>query len=282
MSNDLPPNIKNNFGPTERKIDVPPKPRILFDGCPLCKSRNTVMLGTADCSRHSLYRPIIAPIMTWMRCNDCSHVFTDGYFSPEVAAVIFEKTHDNQTPGSEFERQRLVSARMVASVAQYTKSGSWLDVGFGNGSLLFTAEEWGFTPIGIDLRQASVDAMNRLGIEASCVDITAVDGKNRFSVISMADVLEHMPFPKDGLAAAHRLLSSEGILFVSMPHYDCAAWRLLDANNANPYWGELEHFHNFSRPRLYTLMKDMGFDAIHYGVSERYRVCMEVILRRTN
>jgi predicted SAM-dependent methyltransferase len=91
-----------------------------------------------------------------------------------------------------------------------------------------------------------------------------------------------MPFPQDGLAAAYRLLRPEGVLFVSMPHYNCAAWRLLDASNANPYWGELEHFHNFTQTRLYTLMKDMGFDAINYGVSERYRVCMEVILRRTS
>ena len=239
-------------------------------------------LCKADCSRHPLYRPVIAPTMTWIRCNDCSHVFTDGYFSPQAAAIIFENTNEYQKPGAAFEQQRHVSARMVESVARYIKSGSWLDVGFGSGSLLFTAEEWGFTPIGIDLRQSNVEAMRQFGIEANCADITAVDGENRFSVISMADVLEHMPFPQEGLVAARRLLLPDGILFVSMPNYNCAAWRLLDANNANPYWGELEHFHNFSRSRLYTLMKDMGFGAIHYGVSERYRVCMEVILRRIN
>jgi len=274
--------IKVKYGPTETNTHVPPQPRILFEGCPLCKSRKTATLRTADCSRHFLYRPVIAPTMTWMCCNDCSHVFTDGYFSPEAAAIIFENTHDNQKPGSAFEQQRMVSARMVESVAQYIKGGSWLDVGFGNGSLLFTAEEWGFTPVRVDLRRSSVEAMQQFGIEADCVDITAVNGSGRFSVISMADVLEHMPFPQDGLAAAQRLLQPEGVLFVSMPNYNCAAWRLLDANNANPYWGELEHFHNFSRTRLYTLMKDMGFEAIHYGVSERYRVCMEVILRRAN
>jgi SAM-dependent methyltransferase len=262
--------------------NIPRKPRILFEGCPLCKSRNTAKLRTADCSRHPLYRPVIAPTMTWMHCNDCSHVFTDGYFSPDAAAIIFENTHEHQKPGWAFEQQRMVSARIVAKVAQYIQTGSWLDVGFGNGSLLFTAEEWGFTPIGLDLRRSSVEAMQRLGIEAHCADITAFRGHDSVSVISMADVLEHMPFPQDGLAAAYRLLRPEGVLFVSMPHYNCAAWRLLDASNANPYWGELEHFHNFSQTRLYTLMKDMGFDAINYGVSERYRVCMEVILRRTS
>lgn len=219
--------------------------------------------------------------MTWLRCEDCSHVDADGYFSPEVMAIILENRTNVQQPGHEFEQLRLISARMIGKVAQYVESGSWLDVGFGNGPLLLTAAEWGFTSVGLDLRRSTVDAMRRLGIEAHCVDITALEGHERFSVISMADVLEHMPFPSRGLAAAHRLLRPDGILFVSMPNYNCPAWRLLDAANANPYWSELEHCHNFSRARLYALTREMGFEPIKYSVSERYRLCMEVILRRS-
>jgi 2-polyprenyl-3-methyl-5-hydroxy-6-metoxy-1,4-benzoquinol methylase len=218
--------------------------------------------------------------MTWMRCGDCGHVFTDGYFSPEVAQEIFQRTNPHQQPGATFEQHRMISAHIVERVARYVPDGTWLDVGFGNGSLLFTAEEWGFTPLGLDLRPASVEAIQRLGIEARCADLATLDEPGRFSVISMADVLEHMPFPRDGLAAAHRLLRPGGALFVSMPNYDCAAWRLLDAANANPYWGELEHFHNFSRRRLYALLAEQSFEPLSYSVSERYRVCMEIIARR--
>jgi predicted SAM-dependent methyltransferase len=95
-------------------------------------------------------------------------------------------------------------------------------------------------------------------------------------------VLEHMPFPRQGLAAAYRLLTPGGVLFVSMPNYNCAAWRLLDRANANPYWGELEHFHNFARERLYALLEEMGFGAVHYAISERYRICMEIIAKRVD
>src|ERR1700730_13703978 len=54
-------------------------------------------------------------------------------------------------------------------------------------------------------------------------------------------------------------------------------WRLLHANRVNPYWAEIEHYHNFSRKRLYALLQEHGFEAVEYHVSERYRVCMEVI-----
>lgn len=214
-----------------------------------------------------------------MRCGDCEHVFTDGFFSDEANAVIFAKTHDYQKPGSQFEKQRYVSARIVEKVAHYVNSGLWLDVGFGNGSLLFTAEEWGFKPIGLDMRSSSVEVMRRLGFEAHCVDVASFEAQTKCSVISMADVLEHMPFPKTGLEAAKRLLLPDGILFLSMPNYNCAAWRLLDVARANPYWGEIEHYHNFSRQRLYTLLEEMHFEPINYGISQRYRVCMEIIAR---
>ena len=219
--------------------------------------------------------------MTWMRCTQCEHVFTDGYFSSEVSAAIFNKTHENQRPGAVFEPARHISARMVERVARYCRPhGRWLDVGFGNGSLLFTAEEFGFDPVGIDLRPSSVEAMNKLGFEAHCVDMAEYGEDGSCAVVSMADVLEHMPFPQRGLEAARRLLKPGGILLVSMPHYNCAAWRLLDAGNANPYWGEIEHYHNFSRRRLDLLLQDFGFDVLGYGVSERYRVCMEMIAQR--
>lgn len=257
------------------------QPRIPFDACPLCGEHDFAVLRTANCSRHSLYRPIVPPTMTWMRCTPCGHVFTDGYFSPAVSAEIFRRTDPSQQPGVAFEQSRMVSARIVERVAAqaHVGSGAWLDVGFGNGSLLFTAQEWGFRPVGLDLRPSSVEALQRLGIEARCAELTTLDEGLRFAAISMADVLEHMPFPKDGLVAAHRLLRPDGMLFVSMPNYDCMAWRLLDESN-NPYWGELEHFHNFSRQRLYDLLAEHGFEPVHYAVSERYRIGMEVIARR--
>jgi protein O-GlcNAc transferase len=80
------------------------------------------------------------------RRRACGHVFTDGYFDANAASIGFAKAQPNQTVGSDMERQRPVSARIVARVARWMPEGRWLAVGSGNGSLLFTAEEWNFTP----------------------------------------------------------------------------------------------------------------------------------------
>ncbi|MDX2143292.1 MAG: class I SAM-dependent methyltransferase [Rhodospirillaceae bacterium] len=254
--------------------------RIPFTSCPLCAATTLKDVGSADCTRHPLYKPELPPTIAWRQCLACEHVFTDGYFDGTATALIFSGTHTHQQVGHDAERQRMVSARMVEKVLLHAKSGPWLDVGFGNGSLLFTAQEYGFDPVGVDLRAENVAVMNKLGIPAHCADLASLKLERPCAVVSLADVLEHMPFPKTGLAAAHRLLGEGGIAFISMPNRAAMLWRILDAQQANPFWGELEHYHNFTRERLYALLRETGFEPVSYGVSERYRACMEVVARK--
>ena len=251
--------------------------RVRYACCPLCGGEEIPAILAADCTKHALYQPVLPPVINWHECASCGHVFAEGYFDGAAAEVVFSRTHQNQKVGYDMERQRPVSARMVERVARRVSSGRWLDVGFGNGSLLFAAEEWGFTPVGLDLRKENVETLKSLGYEAHCLSVEELDQEERYSVISMADVLEHLPFPKAGLAAARSLLRPGGALFLSMPNMDNMVWRLLHANKVNPYWGEIEHYHNFTRKRLYALLDEHGFQPVEYGVSERYRVCMEVI-----
>ncbi len=254
--------------------------RTIYEKCPLCDHPSLIDSFECDCSKHPLYHSALSPVIRWMQCTDCSHIFTEGYYTDDICKIIYSKTNESQRVGSDLEKQRIVSSRIVEKILHYANEGNWLDVGFGNGSLLFTAEEYGFIPTGLDLRTDTVEAMSSLGIESYCGDITKFSPDSKFSVISMADVLEHMPYPKNGLRAAHRLLADGGILFISMPNIESMVWEVLDQNNANPYWGELEHYHNFGRSRLYALLRELNFEPVRYGISERYRACMEVIAKR--
>ena len=262
------------------KADLSPG-RIAYAACPLCGSADIPFHIEADTTRHALYKPAMPKTMKWRSCSGCNHVFTEGYYTEEMLGIVFSDTQANQRVGHDLEGQRKVSARIVERVAGRAGIGDWLDVGFGNAALLFTATEWGFTPVGVDLRKDNVETLRKLGMEAHCVPIEDMEGgAGRYSVISMADVLEHMPYPKAGLKAAHRLLRPGGVLFVSMPNMDSMVWRALDASGSNPYWGEIEHYHNFTRQRLYALLDEHGFSPVHYDISERYRCCMEVIAEK--
>jgi SAM-dependent methyltransferase len=267
---------------SEEVRDLTATARIAYGACPLCDGTRLAEERIGYCGRHALYRPGLPETQRWLRCADCGHVFTDGYFTAEALAVIFGGTLDVQLPGVDVEATRPIAARMVEYVESLTRvpGGAWLDVGFGNGALMTTAAEFGWRVVGLDARASTVESMRNLGYDALCSDFTDYHPPERFDVITMADVLEHMPFPRPALARAWDLLEDHGTLFLSMPNSDCFAWKWLSAHDLNPYWGEIEHYHNFGRARLYELLAEHGFNPLRYRISERYRACMEVLARK--
>lgn len=272
----------NKHSEPENKVEMP-NARIPYEKCPLCDHANSVDEMTADCSHHPLYKPVLPATQKWLRCCQCDHIYVDGYFSAPALAALFSSSLSYQTPGHEIEKARSVSAGMVQAVCErLTVPGRrWLDIGFGNGALMTTAAEYGFHTVGLDLREANVTLMAEFGFEVYEVEFEDYVPDELFNVISMADVLEHMPFPKQALRHAHTLLAEGGLLFLSMPNADAFVWSFFSRQGINPFWGELEHYHNFGRRRLYELLAECGFEPIHYGVSSRYRLCMEVVARKS-
>ena len=256
--------------------------RTLYSCCPLCDSLNSIDVLKGDCSNHVSYDSRVSKFIQWKKCLDCQHIFTNGFYTKESYEIIFSKTQSTQTVGDQIEDNRIVSSKIVDKVLPYQSDGTWLDVGFGNGSLLFTAQEYGFNPIGIDLRIENVRILKSLKIDSHCLDLTELVLDKKCNVISMADVLEHMPFPRKGLLSANKLLNTNGVLFISLPNTESILWELMNEQNSNPYWDELEHYHNFSRTRLYRLLNEFGFKVMRYGISERYRACMELIAIKIN
>jgi SAM-dependent methyltransferase len=256
--------------------------RIPYHACPLCGGEAILDLVRFDCTRHPLYRAPLQNTIPWCQCHACKHVFTEGYFGEEALRVLFSGANPEQLPGeATLERAAhwqpvLERVRTLSGAA----GGTWLDVGFGDGALLAAARRAGFEPLGIDLRPECVAALQALGIAARCASLDAQELPRDCSVISLADVLEHMPYPKQALERSRALLRPGGALFVSLPEMGSAAWRELDRAKRNPYWMEIEHYHNFSRARLEALLGETGFEPLGDAPNERYLCGIDVIARR--
>ena len=233
------------------------KGRVAFQSCPLCAGPHAE-LRRDDCTTHPLWQDVIGPELVW-------------YFTDEAARVIFAQTQECQQIGYMVEDSRPVCGRLVERVP--VKSGTWLDVGFGSGALMFAAEEAGFTVEGVDVRADLADTMDRLGYNVRQGELHHLEPVQR-DVISLCDVIEHVPFPGDLLAEAR---ARGRVLLLSCPNAGSMAWRALSGAGENPYWREIEHFHNFTRERLYGLLRETGWEPLSYSVSERYRLGMEIV-----
>ena len=258
--------------------------RVTYTACPLCRSAAIQSYGKVDWSADRRWQERLNPTLAWMTCLDCRHVFTEGYFTDEALSVLFENTVNQQIVGLDIEPHRAISANMISRVLDVIglpDDRLWLDVGFGNGSLLMTAKEFGFEVFGVDLRKRNVEDIAQFGIAGHYGTLESARNQVAFAqrptVISMADVVEHEPFPLDCLRTARELIQDSGVLLISMPNASAPLWHYWNANNLNPYWCEIEHYHNFTRESLYGLLEQTGFKPRHYAISERYRCCMEVL-----
>jgi SAM-dependent methyltransferase len=272
-----------------------------YEACPLCDSRQFGKLREDDCRIHPCYDPELPPTMIWCICGDCGHCFVDGYLTAEGLELLFKKTHDIQSPAAMFrppdptwqpgnlpvEQQRRIWAQIVERVTRLrgvlpTRGDKWVDVGCGNGMLLFTAWEWGYHAIGLDMRKETVEQLQGMQVEAHNLDLLDYRSPpGSIAVISMANVLEHMPFPKLALRHAANLLQQNGLLFLSVPNGDTIVWKYLDSYRGNPYWYEIEHCHNFTKTRLEALLQELGFENLHYDINQRYRTGMELVARKS-
>ena len=135
--------------------------RIPYLACPLCDGPESAEVMIGDCSGHPCYRPSLPKALRWIECKKCGHVYVDGYFGPMALAQLFSGTNAKHVPGYDIENQRFIWARVIEAVSGLRSSlaGRWLDVGFGNGSLVTTAAEFGYEVVGLDLREESVRLM---------------------------------------------------------------------------------------------------------------------------
>jgi 2-polyprenyl-3-methyl-5-hydroxy-6-metoxy-1,4-benzoquinol methylase len=135
-----------------------------------------------------------------------------------------------------------------------------LDVGCGEGALLWTAQQLGLEPHGCDLAaNAVLLARQLLGTEH--IHATTIDQLPYppafFDCIAGLEVLEHLPNPLPFLEATHQLLKPEGTLLLTTPNrfrFFAVAKRLLGLPHSNTDYPP----HHYTRWSAYALGKLLG------------------------
>jgi SAM-dependent methyltransferase len=97
----------------------------------------------------------------------------------------------------------------------------FLDIGCGPGGLLEEARRHGWKARGLELSRWAVDKGRDKGLEI--VEGTLEEARFPsaiFDVISMFDVLEHLPRPRNTLAEVRRILRPGGVLVVETPNIE--------------------------------------------------------------
>ena len=138
----------------------------------------------------------------------------------------------------------------------------WLDVGCGLGYLLDVAFDNGFAVKGLEFNPTAVAKLRAkytFPVEVGGVD--ALGEGERFDVISLLDVIEHLRDPFDDLARLRAAIEPGGVLIVSTMDSDSVVSRLL-GKRLEDFRRTREHLYFFSRETIQRTLEKHGWETV--------------------
>ena len=239
--------------------------------CPVCRSPDTTLF--LDDDNEALDASIVGSSRTTIthgrirRCVKCGFGFREVRSSPPEMAEIYRKM-DVRVYESETAGRIATAARHLGIVKQFaaTPVGRVLDAGCASGYFLREARSAGWSVVGVEPSETLyAKAVETLGADAD-VRCSILEHANfpaaSFDVITLWDVLEHVPDPANFMSLCARLLKPGGSLFVNVPDLDSVQARLLGKR-----WPLLlaEHLNYFNRSSLRRCAELAGLQWVHFG-----------------
>ena len=236
--------------------------------CPLCGSEDL--------------RPVFDPIQKCRRCG-LSFVNPLGQYngeheSDEYFEQQYQPLHDSNRENSMAERR--------AHLALIRKHFSWperprlLDVGCALGFMLQEARLAGCDAVGVE---TSAFAARRAQIQSGCPVHAgtlqqAAFPSDSFDVVTLMDVIEHVPEPRPLIDEIYRVLRRNGVLFIVTPNFASIFVRLYKRNAYGI--GPEEHVVHYEPSTIKRLLRETGFQRVMVGSKDIYADNLRRLLGR--
>lgn len=229
------------------------------DGCPLCGSHAV----SALCAKFGL---------DLVRCKGCGLIYADPglsqaellkrYDSPAFFDEYLRALHATPS-GYDLEFLERHYRLFLDFLQKFQAPGRrLLDAGCGAGFFLKTAEARGWIAEGVEVSApAAAYARDITGV---CVRHGRLEDKlfsgAAFDVVTLLDLIEHLPDPIGAIKETWRLLKPGGILILSTPDFNSLSRFIL--GKAWAVLSPAEHLINFTEATLSLALSAAGFHII--------------------
>jgi 2-polyprenyl-3-methyl-5-hydroxy-6-metoxy-1,4-benzoquinol methylase len=145
--------------------------------------------------------------------------------------------------------------------------GNILDIGCGGGYFLLYGKNRGWATLGIDPSIQSINHCKSIGldvIEGYFDENLSEKLANKFDVVHLSEVLEHVPDPENTIFSIKKTLKPGGIVCIVVPNdYNPFQVSLIKACNFKPWWvAPPHHINYFDFSSLENLLEKVGFTVI--------------------
>lgn len=210
-----------------------------------------------------------------VRCRNCQLIYVNPI---EKASRINSAYSQRRSADAPIIRRMRLSASQsqVRLIEQRKNNARLLDVGCGEGFFLFNASRAGYMTKGVELSQDAAEYARRefhLDVDAKPFEELGFPD-NCFDIITLWQVLEHVPYPLVMLTEAHRILKRGGLLALSTPDIRGMPARILGRR----WWNiRMLHINQFTTGTLTAVLQRTGFHDIS-SVSYKESISLLMLL----
>ncbi|MBN1353832.1 MAG: class I SAM-dependent methyltransferase [Candidatus Omnitrophica bacterium] len=170
--------------------------------------------------------------ISYVRCPVCDLVHVSHKLPDEALYEYYKKgaNYAEAYANSQYiYRLDHVARPKVKFIDKYVtanKKGKklWLDVGSGIGDMLVASQDLGYTAIGLEISEDSINfGRDRLGCDLrnqTLEQFAESRPSDKFSAVSFMGYLDLVSNPMEELARAAKLLRPGGVVGVSVPHFN--------------------------------------------------------------
>lgn len=192
----------------------------------------------------------------YVRCTRCDMIFLNPVFKEQALKDYYKDLDTEQSTITENESDfyREIYLLGLEKIKQKIDHGRILDVGCGGGFFLDIAKENKWKTFGIEPCRNDRLIAEKKGHIFNLED-------ERFDVITLWDVFEHIVDPNSYLKMLNSWLKDDGMVFIQTPNVDSFAARILQ-NRCNMFDG-LEHVNVYSPVTIKRTLDGNGFNILN-------------------
>lgn len=203
-----------------------------------------------------------------VRCRNCGLIYQNPrptreelpqYYPEEYA--LYQTENDSGSRVAELSRQHAMSRRCQRVSRHVPNPGLVLDVGCATGQFLQAMAQYGWQTMGVELSEYAANYARESGLEVVTGTLEEASfPDNRFDLVTLWDVFEHVLNPKETLAEIGRVLKPGGFVVIHTPNPTCPEARLFGSNWIG--WERPRHLHLYTPDVLRAYLQAGGFELV--------------------
>jgi 2-polyprenyl-3-methyl-5-hydroxy-6-metoxy-1,4-benzoquinol methylase len=224
-----------------------------------------------------------------VQCTQCGLVYVSPRPDPHELYALYGETyfHNNESGVVGYtnylkdeDNIRQTFAGRLKWLERFIQPGKVFDVGCAAGFFLDEAKQRGWQVQGLDVSGFAVEYVkDRFGFDARQGSLTELDyPTGSYDLLTMWDVIEHVPDPKAYIQRAADLLRKGGVFALATPDVDSIPAKLTGKRWVGYKLSE-EHVYYFSVRTLSQFLNEAGFEVVDVRHVGKY-VTLRLFLNR--